>query len=810
MFKNYFKVAYRSILRQKIYSLINILGLAIGLASSILITMFIVHELSYDHFHSKSSQIYRLCVLGRIGEQNMNMAFTAMPTAEAFTREFPEIINACRMDLRNNIYFRYGETNFIEDNMMWVDSSFFNIFDFKLLSGHPDQVLTEPNTIVLTEEMANKYFGDEDPIGKSIAVYNDSSLYEVTGVVENCPENSHMEFNFLVSFHSRGDADRTIWLSHNVHTYFLLTPEADVELLNEKIQPVMLKYVGPEVVQFLGVEVDQWEAEGNRYGMYLQALTDIHLDPDVDQTLKQPHEKKYIYIFALVAVFTLVIACINFMNLSTARSANRAREVGMRKVLGSSRGLLTGQFLWESVFLTGIALIIAIILVNLLLPSFNNMINLDLTANHFDNYILVPLFIVLVIVVGLLAGSYPAFYLSSFKPIAVLSGKLATGMKTSWLRNILVVLQFAISIGIIISTLVVGRQIHYMLNRDLGYEKEQMLIIERIGAVGIEHIQTFKQEIGNLPGVLASTNSTMKMGFTNNSNAYMIEGQPYENSPVLATNWVDFDYAETYKLEIVQGRFLSADMASDSTNAIVNEAAVRAFNLGDPLSLRLIQPGRTPEERVYHRIVGVVKDFHFESLHSEVLPYIFIHKDPEMNWGGYLTVRLQTEDISATIQKIEEIWNQFSNNQPFEYTFVDEDFASIYAEEVRTGKIFGVFSILAILIACLGLLGLASYSAEQRTKEIGVRKVMGADVPAIVRLLSRETVILVLVAALISVPAAWYFMGNWLESFAYRIKLGPGLFIVALVATLLIALITVSFQAVSAALRNPAESLRYE
>ena len=602
----------------------------------------------------------------------------------------------------------------------------------------------------------------------------------------------------------------SIWLSHNVHTYFLMIPGADIELLTEKIQPVMLKYVGPEVEMYLGVQLDQWTEEGNSYGMYLQPLKDIHLEPEVQQTLEEPHEKKYIYIFAMVAIFILTIACINFMNLSTARSSNRAREVGMRKVLGSSKGLLASQFLWESIFLAGIAMVTALVLVSLLLPSFNNLVGLDLSSNYLSNYIVIPLLVGLVVFVGLLSGSYPAFYLSSFKPISVLSGKLATGIKTGWLRNVLVILQFVISIGIIISTMVVGRQINFMLKKDLGYEKEQMLIVNRIGAVGIDHTQTFKQEIGRLPGVVSSTNHTMKMGFTNNSNAYMMEGQPGEQTPVLATNWVDFDYAETYRLEVVQGRFLSADIASDSTNVVVNEAAVRTFNMEDPLSLRLIQPAVLSDERIFHQIVGVVKDFHFESLHEEIQPYIFIHKNDEMDWGGYLTIRLRTDDLSSTMSEIENLWLEFSNNQPFEYSFVDKDFEVMYAEEVRTGKIFGIFSILAILVACLGLLGLSSYSAEQRTKEIGIRKAMGADVITIVRLLSKETIILVLIATLISIPLAWYFMSNWIQAFAFRITIGPGIFIMAFLGALLVALITVSFQAVSAALKNPADSLRHE
>ena len=516
MLRNLIKVAIRAIWRQKVYSLINVAGFGVGLASSLMITLFILHELSYDRFHSKGDRIYRLCVKGKIGEKEMNMAYTAMPAAEAFRQEFPEIISACRLDLRRDVYFRRGDKTFIENSVLWADSTFFRIFDFRLLEGDPERVLSEPNTLVLSQDMAGKYFGAGDPVGQSISVFGDSNLYRVTGVVENCPENTHLSYDFLLSFQSRSDANRTVWLSHNIHTYFLLSPEADVDLLEEKIQPVMLKYVGPDLERYLGVQLDQWLEEGNSYGMYLQALGDIHLDPDVTSSLKEPHEKKYIYIFGLIAVFILAIACINFMNLSTARSANRAREVGMRKVLGSSRALQTAQFLGESVLLTCLAMILAVFLVNLLLPAFDNMIRLDLNSRMPDLLQGIPLLITLILLVGLAAGSYPAFYLSSFRPLAVLSGKPAAAMKTGTLRNILVIMQFAISIGIIVSTLVIGSQIRYMLNKDLGYEKEQMLIINRMGAMGVEHIQTFKDELGRLPGVSASSNSTMIMGFTNN------------------------------------------------------------------------------------------------------------------------------------------------------------------------------------------------------------------------------------------------------------------------------------------------------
>jgi putative ABC transport system permease protein len=808
--RNFLKVAIRNIFRQKIYALINILGLAIGLSCSLLIMVFVMHELSYDQFHEKKDRIYRLCVKGKLGEAEMNMAYTAVPTGPAFNEEFPEITEAVRLENWNDMLFRYREKVFVEDGLLWADSGFFRVFDFKLVSGQPEQVLAEPQTIVLTETMAGKYFGKEEAVGQSINMGSDSTAYRVTGIVEDPPENSHLGFHFIASFHSLDKAQSTFWLSHNLSTYFLLEDGVDIGLLEEKIQPVMLKYVGPELEQFLGIQPDQFVEAGNAYGMYLQPLTDIHLNPEVQQPMKPPHEKKYIYIFSLIAVFILAIACINFMNLSTARSANRAREVGLRKVMGSTRNLLVGQFLLESVFISLMALFLAVMILELLLPAFRDLVHIDLHINYFTNPVIIPSLVILVIFVGILSGSYPAFYLSSFRPIAVLSGKLASGMKTGWLRGILVVLQFAISIGIVIATMVVLRQVSYLLKKDMGYQTEQMVIIQRAEALGKEHIQTFKQEISNIPGVMASTNSTMLMGDPNNSNSYMIEGQPFENSYILWTVWVDFYYAKTYELELVQGRFLSADYATDSTNVVVNEAAVRSFHMEDPLSISIIQPGRTPEERIYHQIVGVVKDFHFASLHSPIEPFVMIHKDEDWNWGGYLTVRLETENLQGTLSNIEQIWKEFTNDQPMEYSFLNEDLAARYGEEKRTGTIFGIFSILAIVVACLGLLGLSSYSAEQRTREIGIRKVMGATVSSIVALLSRETLLLILIATLISVPVAWITMGKWLESFAFRIKMDPFIFILAFLGALLIALLTVSIQAINAALANPADSLRYE
>jgi putative ABC transport system permease protein len=809
MLRNFFTVFFRNVLRHKAYSLINLAGLAIGLACSILITVFVIHELSFDTFHSKADQIQRLCVKMRIGEQASKQAWTAVPNGPAFRDEIPEILEFCRVERWNDIMFEYEDNKFIEDDVMWTDSSFFQIFDFKLLRGDPETALREPNTIVLTEEMARKYFGEEDPMDKSIKMFASGEPYRVTGIVENAPANTHFPFHCIGSFHSLGKANNTMWLSHNLFTYFLLDDKADPAAVEEKLNPIMLKYVGPEVQQLMGIELDAWENEGNEYGMFLQPLTDIHLNTDIEHGLIESHDKKYVYIFSLIAVFILLIACINFMNLSTARSANRAREVGLRKVMGSTKNLLVSQFLWESVFLSLIAMIIAMLLVELLITPFGNLIGQQLATDYLGKWYLIPGLLLLVFIVGLLAGSYPAFFLSSFKPVAVLSGEVGKGMKSGWLRRILVVLQFGISIGIVICTLVVYQQINHMLKVDPGYDRNGLLVIERIGGIGNEHIQTFKQEIAKLSGVRNSTNSTMIMGWTNNENGYRIEGQPAENMHIIATNWVDFDYAETYGLEIAEGRFLSRENASDSINCVINEAAVRTFGLDDPLSLRIMQPGEDGQF-VYHPVVGITKDFHYKSLHTEIGPYIFLHKPDDWGWGGYLSVRIDPDNINETVREIKGVWDEFSNDQPFDYYFLTDELDKQYDQESRIGNVFLVFALLAIFVACLGLLGLSSFMAEQRTKEIGVRKVMGASVPVIIRLISRETVALVLVAAIISSAIAWFYMNNWLESFFYRIKVSPVTILLAFAAALVIALITVSFQTISAAMRNPAEALRYE
>ncbi len=810
MFKSFFIVAFRNILRQKAYAVINILGLAIGLACSILIVLFVSHELSYDKFHEKGDRIYRLYLDGKIGEQELKGAWTAVPIAPAFMEEFPELEAACRMERWSEIIVRYEDKIFHEDNVLFADSTFFNIFSFNLLKGDPDEVLREPNTVVISDEMAKKYFGNDEPIGKVLKFYADTTHYRVSGVMEKMPENSHIYGDFIVSYYSiPWKINRTEWTSNNLFTYFLMKEGTSAEALQEKIDPVLRKYVGPEIEVFLGISLDEWIAQGNRYGLVLQPLYDIHLNTEIEGGMKPVNDIKYIYLFSLIAVFILVIASINFMNLATARSAQRSREVGMRKVVGSGRNLLIRQFLTESLIMAFLSLIVAIVLVELLITPYNDLIRLNLSLDYFGQWYTVPALVGLALLVGLVSGSYPAFMLSSFKPVSVLTGKLQAGVKSGWLRRILVVIQFVISVFIIIGTIVIYQQLSYMLNKDLGFYKEQLVVIQQFHDVGIDHIFTFKEEISKIPGVVSSASSTMVPGHTNNNNGYMIEGRSTDATVLMNTNWVDFDFIETYGIDLEEGRFFTFGMASDSSAVVINQSAVRSFNLTEPLETRIIKP--TDDGTLqYFPVIGVVNDFHYMSLHTEIQPFIFLLRPSDWDWIPYLTIRIDPQNVKSTMRDIENVWNDFTNGQPIQYFFMDDDFASRYIEEERTRTIFTIFAILALFIAALGLFGMSAFTTEQRTKEIGVRKVMGASISRIVLLISRETIFLVGIATIIACPIAFYFSRNWLNDFAFRIDLGILPFILAFLFAVILAIITVSFQTISAALRNPADSLRHE
>jgi putative ABC transport system permease protein len=795
-------------LKHKSHVIINTLGLAIGIAFFIMIGLFIIYELSYDKFNDNKDRIYRLILDGKIGEQEILGSFTPAPMAAAFKEEIPDIIEAVRMDNWGETVIRYEDKTFIEDHFALADSTFFNIFSIPLIKGNPQQALNAPHKVVLTESAAKKYFGDEDPMGKMILVGTDTTHYSVTGICKDVPGNSHFEFNMLGSFLTHWAARNEIWLSNNIATYVLLNKNAQAKDVEEKIKPVLLKHIGPELQQYMGISVEDFGKTGGRYGILLQPLLDIHLNPDVDTQFKQPNDRKYIYIFALVAIAILIIAVINYMNLATAQSAGRAHEVGLKKVSGSGKYELVWQFLVESVIFSIISLIIALLLIELLLPYFNNLVQLNLHIDYFKKWYVIPVLLALSLVVGIVSGAYPAFFLSSFKPVAVLSGKLRSGTKSGILRNILVVFQLTVSIILIISTIVIFRQIHYMLNKNLGFNKEQVMVIEQVHALQ-DKMNVFKKEIENIPSVVACSHSTAVPGHMNNVNGYLIEGRPAESSIILTTTWTDYDQLKTYGLEMTDGRFLSEEFATDSNACVINETAVKNFQLENPLSTRFLLPSPSGSPMIVENVVGVVKDFHFTSLHDIIQPYIFLNAGNQQNWG-YFSIKMRPENVTETVKQVEKKWKDFTNDYPIQYFFMDEDFNRQYQEDRRTGSLSLIFGILAIFIASLGLYGLTSFTVEQRTKEIGIRKIQGADIGRIVYLMLKESTIMIAIATVIAWVLSYFYLVNWLENYSYRINLSPLDFIISLAIVLLISWLTISYWTIKAARINPADALRYE
>lgn len=812
MFKNFIKIAFRNIIRHKSYVFINVLGLSIGIACSILIVLFVLQELSYDKFNKKSERIYRVYLSGKIGTSEITGAWTAAPTAGTFIQDFPEVEDAVRMDNWGEVVVKYEDKSFIEKHFMIADSSFFNIFSIPLLQGDPATALSKPHTVVITRETAQKYFGDEDPVGKMIKVNTDTSYFTITGIIDKVPANAHFEFDLLASFLTHRRANDDFWLSNSFYTYILIKEGTSVEELEGKIPALLEKYIGPQLLEVLGITLEEFAAAGNSYGLYLQPLADIHLNPEIQHGLKPSNDKKYIYIFSMIAFLIILLASINYMNLSTAQSANRSREVGLRKVVGSTRKSLVIQFLVESVVLTTLALILAVIIVEYTLPYFNKYIDLQLSVYYFNNWYIIPGLFMVAVLIGILAGIYPSIFLATFRPVQILSGKLKQGVKSGILRSILVIIQFFISVLIILCTIIIYRQINYMLNKDLGFKKEQLLVLRRAEAIGKEKIQVFKQEIKKYPGVINATNSTAIPGYPNNNNGFLVEGWSPDKTVLMQVNWVDYDYFDTYELKIKEeaGRFHSEEYATDTAAVVINESAVKKFEFDKPLEMRFMQPTGKDEKFDYLQVIGVAKNFHYMSLHEDIYPHVFMHKPEWWDWGGYITIRISPDNMKATIENIKNEWEKFTSNDPFQYFFLDEEFNKIYQEEKRTSKLSLGFAILAIFIACLGLYGLTSFAAEKRTKEIGIRKVMGASIAKIILLFLREIAGLILVSTLIAWPLAFFVMKSWLQNFYYRIDLSFVEFLLSFLVALAIAFLTVSYTVYTAAIKNPSKALQYE
>jgi putative ABC transport system permease protein len=806
MFSNLIKHSLRSFKRQRAYIIINVLGLSIGIACSLLIAIFVINEAGYDRFNTKKDRIVRLILNGKIGGQEITAAYTSAAMGPTMGKEFPEVEDVLRMTGVGPTVIEYNNQTFTEDQMIEADSSFFNFFSIPVIKGDAKNLLNAPQRVVLSESTAKKIFGNENPIDKALKIGSDSVRYIVSGIMADVPENSHFEANIISSFMTDPASKSPIWLNNSIATYLLLKPNSSYVTVDQKLPELLVKYIGPEVQRFMGISLTDFAAQGNKYRFYCQKLTDIHLDPLIQQQFKQPSDPKYLKIFGSIAVLIILIGAINFMNLSTAQAARRAKEVGIKKIGGSSRGMLITQFLSESFILSFISLIIALILIKVTLPYFNNLLGATLHLNLLKNWYTIPVMILFTVIVGFLAGGYPAFFLSSFNPYEVLKGSVKNSMKNGRLRRVLVVFQFAVSILLIVCTMVMYRQIKFMLNKDVGFNKEQLIVINRTEALG-KRMKSFKEAVKGIPGVINIASSSAVPGRNNSNSGYMMEGRKDETF-LMQTNYIDEDYISTYGMTLESGRTFDKSHSTDKGACLVNETAVRNFTIKDMEKTRFITPGDSSQGR-FLQVIGVVKNFNFESLRNPIGPYIFNLK-PDQYIGGYLSVKLSALNYASTISQIENKWKEFTENTPLQYYFLDADFEHMYLQEKQNAQMAVIFSVLAVFIAALGLFGLTSFTVEQRTKEIGVRKAMGSSIPGIYVVISREVIILVSISALIAWPLIYYIATKWLENFYYKINLGVFSFVAGLTIALGIALITISYRILSAASVNPAQSLKYE
>ncbi|MGD0755173.1 MAG: ABC transporter permease [Bacteroidales bacterium] len=806
MLNNLIRHSLRSFKRQRAYIIINILGLSIGIACSLLIALYVINEASYDKFNTKKDRIFRAILNGKIGGQEVTIATSAAVMGPTMLREFPEVEDFLRMSGSGPTVIEYNNLVFTEEHLVEADSSFFNFFSIPVLKGDPKNLLNAPHKAVLSESTAKRLFGSENPIDKAIKIGTDTIRYIVSGVMSDVPAKSHFEANIITSFMTDQRSKNPIWLSNNLSTYLLLKPNTSYVTVDQKIPEMLKKYVGPEAQQYLGVSMEDFEKQGNKYRFYLQNLKDIHLDSSIQQEFKAASDPKYLIIFGSIAVLIVLIAAINFMNLSTAQASRRAKEVGIKKIGGSSRGMLITQFLSESFILSLISLVLALVFIKVTLPYFNNLLGTSLVLRLFADWYTVPLLLFFTVVVGFLSGSYPALFLSAFNPYEVLKGSVRNSMKNGKLRRVLVVFQFAVSILLIVGTIVMYRQISYMLNKDVGFNKEQLIVIDRAHALGTK-MKSFKEAVKNIPGVVNISSSTAVPGRVNNTNGYRIEGRK-EESFLMTTTWADYNFLDTYGMTLVSGRFFNESYSSDKGACIVNESTIKNFGITDIQKTRFMEPGDSGKMN-YLPILGVVKNFNFESLRNPINPCIFKFQNDEMLWG-YITVRLTARNYSKTISEIESKWKEFVQNNPLQYYFLDADFEKMYIQEKQNAQMAVIFSILAIFIASLGLFGLTSFTVEQRTKEIGVRKAMGSSIAGIYVEISREVIILVSISALIACPLIYYIAGKWLQNFYFRINLGVFSFVAGLSIALGIALITISYRILKAARVNPAQSLKYE
>jgi putative ABC transport system permease protein len=796
MFRNYFVTALRHLQRRKLFSLINIAGLALGIAVSSLILLFVWHELSYDRFNAHAASTYRIALHIRAQDRLFGIPAVPAPLGPALAAEFPEIVQTTRLRSGRAMIVTVGDRLFEEPDPLYVEPSFFDVFSVSALRGDPKTMLAAPFCLVLTDETAKKWFGAVDPVGKTIQA-GPQQTFTVTGVVKKMPANSHLKFNVLASFETlrktRDDID--IWMGFNYMTYIRLAGKPSPEALAKKYQDFLLAKI-PDQVKQLVQEVK----------LSLQPLAGIHLGSHLEGELEPPGNPAFIRLLVTIALFILLIACINFVNLSTAHAGRRAKEVGIRKVLGAERRRLVGQFLGESVIISFGSLILAAGLVVILLPVFNRLIARDLSLDLLRGGGFLLGLGGITLLAGLGAGLYPALYLSSFGPLEALRARFRAGRSHGHLRNGLVTLQYVISTALIFSVLVISSQLRYVRNFDLGYNRDQVLEIPLRGRVATQ-FEAFKTEVLGLPGVLRAAASS---GFSNtNETMFSFEGAG-PDKPVLPVMTVDADFLATLEIGLAAGRNFAADRAADSKAMLINETLARQLGWKDPLG-KTVKMTEVDAQRTFievpYTVVGVVRDFHFASLHEKIRGQLLRTGAADI---GALYIKVRPQGVAETLRSIENVWRRMEPAYPFRSYFLDDAFEGTYRAELRMGRMFIGLTLVAVFVACLGLLGLASFTAEQRTKEIGIRKVLGASVPNVLLLLGREFTRWVLLANVVAWPVAYLAMDRWLRAFAYRITVGPWIFLASGMIAFSVALLTISARTVLAATANPVQSLRYE
>ncbi len=788
MLNNYLKIALRNVRRHKGFSFINIAGLAIGIACSVLVMIYVIDQLSYDRFHEKADRTYRIVSKGLFIDFDINQIYTPYILAKSLREEYGDAIRVTQLASRNGI-INIDNTNLLNERIIAADEDFLKVFSFQMFKGDPSSALAEPFTVILTESAAIKYFGEEDPMGKQLRI--GAGNFVVTGLLRDVPQNSHITFDVVVSLKSRRNYDRFGWLNNNYSTYLTLSENLTQNSIKMKLELL--------VEQNINQMLSKWE--NNWWEYRLEPLLDIHLHSDLNAPNGINGKYEYVLVFGIIAIFILIIACVNYVNLTTARFANRAKEVGIRKVVGSIKAQLIRQFLLESILICFIGTLIALILIKFSLPFLNDIAGKSLNLGYFNNPFVLPGFALLTIILGLFAGIYPAFYLSSFKPATVLKGRLIGKTNKSFLRNGLVVFQFSISIFLLISTLIIHKQLDLFQSKNLGFDRDQILVVKNANLLGGQK-NSFKNELNQYFNIESVTGSSSLPGKRFNNLGISLE----DSSKLTLDFYIcDYDFIKTLDIELLKGRFFSREYSLDSNAIVLNEEAMKIFGGEDPIGKEIVR-----DERRF-KVIGVVKNFHYESLRNEISKMGMVL--PVLNFEEFerfISVKVKTSNLGKTIDFVRAQWEKFAPNMPFEYSFLDYDFNKLYINEERTQKLSLIFSFLAIFISSLGMFGLASYISEQRTKEIGIRKVLGAKESGLVYLLSKEFLLKVITANTIAWPAAYFLMVHWLRDFAYRIDISLEIFIFSTLIAIAIALLTVSYQTIKAATANPVDSLRYE